>query len=136
MNQNIEWNIIVFVCSVIGTVATANQFALSSENMDAAELFCEEIIQWGSDNDVEKVDALLLAASDEYERSTTATPTSPAPATRHHMRFAPPQTEQQIQRARIDGIPESTKKDTKYCLKIWEEWSKRRHTGVSLRSPL
>ena len=103
--------------------------------MDTGELFCEEIVQWASDDNVEEEDALLLAASDDYERSTTATPTSPAPAARHHLRFAPPQSEQQIQGARIDGIPEATKKDTKYCLKIWEQWSKQRHTQTNTPIP-
>ena len=76
--------------------------------MDAAELFSKEIVKWSGDNPddkVEDVDALLLAASDTYERSTTATPTSLAPAARRHhhqlsgssvLRFALPQSAQDI----------------------------------------
>ena len=118
--------------------------------MDAGELFCGEIREWAGDDD--DTDALLVAASQEFElRTTTATPTSSAPAppaarqqtttsTTHQqqsgssaLRFAPPQTEEQIERARIDGIPDSTKRDTQYCLKIWGEWSKER--GGDTHSP-
>ena len=40
-----------------------------------------------------------------------------------HKRFAPPVTNEEIQRRRSDSIPLSTAADTKYCTRVWLEWS-------------
>ena len=47
-------------------------------------------------------------------------------------RFAPLKSEEDITRARREGIPQSTLKDTKYCLGIWDEWTAARqeHTAT------
>ena len=51
------------------------------------------------------------------------------------LRFAQPLTDEQIMGARQAGIPQSTKKDTKYCVNIWEEWSKQRQQTTNTTIP-
>ncbi len=50
----------------------------------------------------------------------------PTATSRSCVRFAPPKTDAEIEVEREKGIPKKTLEDTKYCLKIWEEWRKHR----------
>ena len=99
----------------------------------------------------EDIDTLFASAFDafEFESIPNPTPTSTIPvpsATQCHTsstpttsarRFAPPKTEQEIQEARIKGIPKKTLEDTQYCVKVWEEWcSYRRQVCQDTIPPL
>jgi hypothetical protein len=116
--------------------------------MDAQEFLSDSIQVWSANTDSDdELDELLLAASQEYENETvlcsnsTTTPTLPHLPVAHLGRyaaemssalcFAPPQSEEEVVRSRGAGIPESTKKDTEYCVRIWEEWS-RECTGTTI----
>ena len=49
----------------------------------------------------------------------------------HPKRFALPQTEDDILRGRDAGIPETTKKDTRYCVSAWsKEREQTTHTHI------
>ena len=116
--------------------------------MEAKELFCREIVDSFCEPDNE-TDTLLAAASMEYEESVrTTSHTLPAPTTTtgsnayslpetqpHPKRFALPQTEDDILRGRDAGIPETTKKDTRYCVSIWDAWSKEREQTTHTHIP-
>ena len=43
--------------------------------------------------------------------------------------FAAPVNEPEIQRRRIDAVPQKTSTDTKYCVNVWEEWRKFHHSS-------
>ena len=43
-----------------------------------------------------------------------------------HSCFAPPKTDTEILCAREAGIPFKTKEDTKYCVRVWEDWREHR----------
>ena len=51
-------------------------------------------------------------------------------------RFAPPKTEEEIEKARISSIPKRTREDTAYCVRLWLSWSEYRTatTGVPVPS--
>ena len=90
----------------------------------------------------EEVDALLLAASQEYETQPTTSArasktTSPAPTdTTTTTRFAPPKTNADIERGRIDSVPKKTQQDTKYCCKLWDSWREYRQSIAPENIPL
>ena len=114
------------------------------------DFFCEQILSCLNDSNDEELDALMLAASQEYE-STNAPPTTaensarahqttrPAPTTagrgRPTTRFAPPKTSREIEGGRIDSVPIKTKQDTTYCLKLWESWREYRQNCTSETIP-
>lgn len=120
--------------------------------MEATDLLSSDHLEW-SDKEEDTVDSLLLQASQEYESDlhtrtdTTATPTlssvqlpaipSPSTSTAYPTPacFAPPRSEGDIVRARRAGVPESTKKDTKYCMQIWEEWKIHREQNTHTTIP-
>ena len=45
------------------------------------------------------------------------------PSTRH----AQPKSDEEVLRARENSVPNSTKNDTKYCLRTWSEWAYNRN---------
>ena len=125
--------------------------------------FANKILDIMSDSE-ETVESLLLAASDAYESSQETTPSSASCAeqnhsrdrTHHHLpppptttpstnyasasappssgRFAAPLTEQEIIRAQNTGIPEKTKRDTRFCLNTYSAWKKHReqHSQIQM----
>ena len=87
------------------------------------------------------LDALLLAGSDMYEVNTEAEPSVKRPrlqsdhmhessqpsATTTKRSFAPPKTQQEICKAKLtSAIPSTTTANTKYCVKIWDQWCSHR----------
>ena len=40
--------------------------------------------------------------------------------------FVPPKTQQEIGKAKLSAIPATTTADTKYCVKIWNDWCSHR----------
>ena len=104
--------------------------------MEHQELFRREILEFYSDSDSEDIDDLLLVASDQFESRKSPTPLRlrATPPTVPE-RFAPPKTDDEIARARLAGIPQSTQKDTKYCINTWEEWRKYRQEVSNTHIP-
>ena len=83
------------------------------------------------------LDALLLACSDMLEQNDETEPGSKRPRldsecssteelTTSKRSFAPPETQQEIGKAKLSAIPATTTADTKYCVKIWNDWCSHR----------
>ena len=81
----------------------------------------KDIQEWLGDTEPyedDELDSVLIAASNEYECSQSPPPASvsaPAQTSSSHTRFVPPTTEEEIQRARKERIPQKTRQDTKFC---------------------
>ena len=92
--------------------------------MNASELFSDEILNCMSGTSMdssseEELDELMLAASQSYEDSVKATPSAEEKSRMpKKSRFAMPKSAEDIERVRIDTIPEKTKQDNNYCCKI------------------
>ena len=54
-------------------------------------------------------------------RPSTPVTSQPLPSL---TRFAVPLSEREIHQLRLNSIPATTTKDTKYCLSVWDEWAK------------
>ena len=95
--------------------------------MEHQELFGREILEFYSYND------LLVVTSDQFESRKSPTPLrlQATPPTVP----APPKTDDEIAHASLAGIPQSTEKDTKYCINTWEEWRKHRQEVSSTHIP-
>ena len=50
-------------------------------------------------------------------------------------RFAPPKTEEEIEKARIESIPKKTREDTAYCVRLWLSWSDYRTATTGIPVP-
>ena len=86
----------------------------------------------------EGLDALLLACSEMYElnaneaepsakRAKHESDESGQPsATTSKRSFAPPKTQEEMCKAKLSAIPASTAADTKYCVRIWNQWCSHR----------
>ena len=48
-------------------------------------------------------------------------------------RFAPPKSREELQHARDRAVLKKTKQDTKFCINIWEEWTKYREETTGTR---
>ena len=71
------------------------------------------------------IDSLLLQAIENYESSNESASLTTRP-------FANPVTSGSIEQAIKRAVPESTRKDTKYCVEIWDEWivNRAKNTGT------
>jgi len=112
--------------------------------MNCEQLFGSEILEFfqqathnsdgGGNIDNDEIDRLLAAASESYESFTPQPETAP-PLTQqpghnttpaHSIRFAQPQTDEEIERARQKAVPAKTVADTKYCVRLFNEWRTHR----------
>ena len=118
--------------------------------MAFSECFDNSISEWNAKNstDTEEVlDYLLTAASNAYEGTEATEPeqqiSSPShtpvngPSSHSSLPaiFARPVSDSEIIHARLAGIPQTTKNDTKYCVNVWEEWRKQRQQTCSTHIP-
>ena len=96
-----------------------------------SEFFCQE---------------LLLEASQSYESAVTPPTASAFTSARassspthtptvRSSRFAAPKSAAEIEQARQNRIPDKTKQDTKYCIKLWSEWRRHRETETGDKIP-
>ena len=46
-------------------------------------------------------------------------------------RYARPKTSEEVQLARLSSIPEATRRDTNWCVKVWRDWSESRNMAVA-----
>ena len=127
--------------------------------MELTDFLSDELLAFCSDDtEVHKdIDALFASAFDTLDESVPipdSAPTNAIPDIRCQAsstpacsytptlstsagRFAPPKTDREIQEVRNKGIPKKTLEDTKYCVKVWEEWcSYRRQTCRDTIPPL
>ena len=125
--------------------------------MDISNLFGDDLMGFCLSNEataVEKDDHLdhLLLAAYKLLDCTATEPCSgtadagskqllPLPPTMQprppstSSRFATPITEEEISEKRESAIPENTKKDTQYCISVWEEWCEHRRQTTSSTIP-
>ena len=88
-----------------------------------------------------ELDALLLQCSNIYEQdyrneqppvkrprqdSGSSSTTSVQATSGNSRQFALPKTEEDILQAKRHAIPQSTLRDTKYCITVWNEWCSHR----------
>ena len=119
------------------TLASSKLLNIRRFQIEHQEVFGREILEIYSDRNSEDIDDLLAAASDQFESSKCPTPLGVrATPLSVPKRFAPPKTDEEILRARLDGTPESTQKYTKYCMNTWEEWRKHRQVSSTHIPPL
>ena len=75
------------------------------------------------------VDNLLLEASEAFEQNgleqEVATTSMLSIET---CRFAAPKTESDVAEARRASVPKKTQTDTKYCMRLWNEWKMHRNS--------
>ncbi|XP_065915625.1 uncharacterized protein KIAA1958-like [Dysidea avara] len=82
----------------------------------------------GSDNIPDELDLLLLRAIENFEDSNNQE-TSTASKSRP---FGKALSGENIEQAIQSAVPESTRKDTKYCVSMWDEWvvARAKSTGT------
>ena len=73
---------------------------------------------------------LAPTCSSSLVSSSASGSTAPAPLLASSTRYAPPKTEREIQDAIQSTVPQKTRDDTKYCYKVFYEWSVSRQEGV------
>ena len=72
------------------------------------------------------MDRYLQQASEQYEENSLKSNSAQMP------RFAVPKTEEEVQQARQARVPKKTQIDTRYCTKIWKNWSELIHCSLPL----
>ena len=102
-----------------------------SEEMNIDELFDDA---YGSLDSTHAVLDSCAGALELHLPSCTASavPEQPRPT---FSRFAAPLTDEDIAKKRKNAIPEKTKKDTQYCISVWEAWCKHRRENTSCNIP-
>ncbi len=82
----------------------------------------DQLLQTISDRDWEQ----LENESSTGPSLTHAPPSNRSSASSTHrsaLKFTAPKTEKQILEQRMKGVPVKMQEDTKYCIRLWEEWS-------------
>ena len=74
----------------------------------------------------EDIDSLLLQAIENYEDSNEQASSTISRS------FSDPVSGENIEQAIQNSIPESTKRDTKYCISMWNEWIVNRAKAAAL----
>ena len=77
-------------------------------------------------NDI--MEAFLLDIEREAEAQTQPKPAPPS-------RFAPPMSDSEVQQAKTFAVPKRTKKDTAWCISLWEQWRKARNSRSKEQVP-
>ena len=122
---------------------------MATSSVKLEDLLSEELYAWVSGNDVatgshaqcnfecgEGLDMLLNAALEEFEGSQTPSDAVPSKAQASSLRpFATPVTEADIQHAKQNAVPKSTKRDTEYCTRMWKEWCPSREQSSNCVIP-
>ena len=122
---------------------------MATSSVKLEDLLSEELYAWVSGNDVatgshaqcnfecgEGLDMLLNAALEEFEGSQTPSDAVPSKAQASSSRpFATPVTEADIQHAKQNAVPKSTKRDTEYCTRMWKEWCRSREQSSNCVIP-
>ena len=52
----------------------------------------------------------------------TSTPEASSSSHGSKRRFTKPKSDEEVAQARATGVPLKTQQDTKYCVRLWEEW--------------
>lgn len=55
-----------------------------------------------------------------------AAPVRMCELSKEQSRYAFPKTDEEIKRAREEGVPKTTRNDTAYCIRLWNDWAENR----------
>ena len=82
----------------------------------------------------ELVDGCGLGVLEREREKTEQQPSAEEGEGVANQRFAPPKSEEEIARARLESIPKKTRQDTEYCIRLWNSWAenRKRKTGVTV----
>ena len=107
---------------------SVREWFISPTNADTEDC---PTLQLPSDED-DLPDSLLLEAIESFE-SETEPKLRPKPRAR---RFAVPLTDEEVESAKKMAIPEKTRKDTQYCVRLFESWRLNciAETGITIPS--
>jgi hypothetical protein len=83
------------------------------------------------------IDELLLEAGDAFEVYEQQQGVASNASTPVHgrTRFAVPKTEEEVVEARKASVPKKTQTDTRYCMRLWDEWKMHRNVTSTKRVP-
>ena len=91
--------------------------------------FLSEDLKFFQGNDFmsedDEFDSLMLSASEaelEAEPQVTGANSSSMGGARKVRMFAAPKSDEEVAKARCDGVPLKTQKDTAWCISIWDQW--------------
>lgn len=90
--------------------------------------------EWGCCSvDSTVIDSLLSEALSEDKNSTLLPEEAPMRMS-EHSRYALPKTDEEIKRAREESVPKTTRTDTAYCIRLWNDWAENRnkHTNETV----
>ena len=74
------------------------------------------------------VDSLLLQASQSFENGAELEIPNNSVIAEGKPRFAVPKSDEDVESARRAGVPKKTQADTKYCMRLWNEWRIHRNS--------
>ena len=116
--------------------------------MELEDLLSDELLNWMQGDDAgAEIDGVLTAAIDQYKthietqslhsvpganRDGSSPQTSTSPKTSSSLiaassrPFAPVKTDAEIELARTQGIPKKMQDDTRYCVNLWDAWTRYR----------
>ena len=82
------------------------------------------------------VDELLLEVGNAFElHEQQQEPTTNTSTLVHgRTRFAVPKTEKEVTEARKASVPKKTQTDTKYCMRLWNEWKMHQNIAAPTQS--
>ena len=93
------------------------------------EFLSEDLLKFCQGNDLtsedDEFDSLMLSASEAelgVEPQVTGASSSSMGGARKVRMFAAPKSDEEVARARCDGVPLKTQKDTAWCISIWDQW--------------
>ena len=96
--------------------------------------FLSEDLKFFQGNDFtsedDEFDSLMLSASEAelgVEPQVTGANSSSMGGARKVRMFAAPKSDEEVAKARCDGVPLKMQKDTAWCISIWDQW--REHRG-------
>ena len=81
-----------------------------------------------SDSPALDEDNLFIAAIQQYENSQGSKKQNSRP-------FAKPVSTSEITKAMQDAVPQTTQKDTRYCVRMWDEWTEQRNKLMGTSIP-
>ncbi len=85
----------------------------------------------------EELDALFLAAVKDFENSQSEIDgiCKPKPKGKQARPFAKPVSKEDLDKTMQSAVPDKTQRDTRYCVRIWEEWAEHRASSTGAILP-
>ena len=78
---------------------------------------------------------LILSPTLVLSHAHVSSPTLASVSTSCNRPFATPKTEEEIEQARLTGVPRKTQKDREYCVRLWSAWSTHYQAAAGVTIP-